>query len=103
MLAQKVDGCCYINALEIEKRAIIDARINIDNCRWKESIQLQNVNFNPAYYRDKYETLYDVIISNPPFFEGLAPENATRSIAQNASDKLSYKNFLIGASNFVEK
>ena len=98
MLAQKVDGNCTIDAIEIDEAAILDADTNFKNSKWGNSITHHNSDFN------KYntETLYDVIITNPPFFEGLAPEITNRSIARNASDKLSYKNLLERASKLLQ-
>jgi len=99
MLAQKVDGNCIIDAVEVEEGAILDADSNIKHSKWQNSIKLHNKDFNEF----KTDSLYDVIITNPPFFEGLAPENATRSIARNASDKLSYKNLLERASKLLRE
>ena len=99
MLAQKADGSCRIDAIEIEKGAIEDAILNIKNSRWNESIKLHHIDFQ--LYKSK--TLYDVIISNPPFFEGLAPENEIRSIARNATDKLSYENLILKATKLLKE
>ncbi len=99
MLAQKVDGNCIIDAVEMDEEAILDAEANFENCKWKESITLYTIDFNNYSTQNSY----DVIISNPPFFEGLAPNITSRSIARNASDKLSYKNLLERASNLLRK
>ena len=90
MLAQKADGNCTIDAIELEETALIDAKVNFENCKWKDSINLIGKDFNSFQSKKRY----DVIISNPPFFEGLAPEVANRSIARNAADKLSYENLI---------
>lgn len=97
MLAQKVEGICAIDAVEIDKTASMDAEINFMNSNWKDSITLHNIDFND--YNSL--VLYDIIITNPPFFEGLAPNNVTRSIARNASNKLSYKGLITNASNLL--
>lgn len=99
MMAQKVDGNCLIDAIELDKTALIDAKINFDNCKWKDSINLIGKDFNS--FRSKI--LYDVIISNPPFFEGLAPEINNRSIARNAADKLSYESLISRAYLLLKK
>lgn len=98
MLAQKVDGECTIDAIEIDKVVLIDADLNVKNSKWKNSIKLHNKDFNEF----EPDTLYDVIITNPPFFEGLAPKVTARSIARNASDKLSYKNLLERGSQLLK-
>lgn len=99
MLAQKVDGNCWVDAIEIDESAIIDARINFDNCEWKSSIKLIEQDFNLFDTNNNY----DVIISNPPFFEGLAPNLKSRSAARNASDKLSYKTLINNASRLLKQ
>lgn len=99
MLAQKVDGHCTIDAIEIEKGAALDAKLNFNNSNWPKSLTLHNLDFNDF----NSNILYDLIISNPPFFEGLAPEITSRSIARNASDKLSYKSLLTNASTLLSK
>lgn len=98
MLAQKVEGQCKIEAIEIEKGALKDADQNISNFKWRDSIKLIDQDFN-SFAPNK---TYDVIISNPPFFEGLAPEINSRSIARNASDKLSYENLISRATQLLK-
>ncbi|MCF6352201.1 MAG: methyltransferase [Cyclobacteriaceae bacterium] len=97
MLAQKVNGDCQIDAIEIDAEAIKDACLNFKNSPWFNSLNLIQQDFNLLESDD----LYDVIISNPPFFEGLASSNKSRSIARNASHKLSYKNLLTGVSKLL--
>jgi len=97
MLAQKVNGDCQIDAIEIDKQAIKDAQLNFKNSFWSNSLKLIQKDFNLF----ESDGLYDVIISNPPFFEGLASSNRSRSIARNASHKLSYKNLITGVSKLL--
>jgi len=99
MLAQKVNGKCKIDAIEIEDSAIIDARTNFKNSSWSSSIHLVSQDFNLFDSAIRY----DVIISNPPFFEGLAPKNKSRSTARNASDKLAYKYLISKASQLLKQ
>lgn len=99
MLAQKVNGKCIIDAVEIEEGAIIDASLNIKNSKWYYCISLHSGDFKTF----RSEQVYDIVISNPPFFEGLAPQVSSRSIARNASDKLSYTSMLARASALLKK
>ncbi len=98
MLAQKVLGKCTVDAVEIDEGAIKDSKTNFKNSDWGNSITLHECDFNNF----NSDILYDVIISNPPFFEGLAPEITSRSMARNASDKLSYKHLLEKAENLLQ-
>ncbi len=66
MCAQKNLGCS-ITSLEIDDQAIIDAQFNIDNLpsSWRNRMHLIHdslENFAP-------KIKFDVIVSNPPFFE----------------------------------
>lgn len=99
MLAQKTNGHCCIDAVEVEKEAIKDARENIEKSKWNKSIFLHNTDFN-LYQSD---VPYDVIISNPPFFEGLAPQISARKTARNASDKLSFENLISKSSALLKQ
>ena len=64
MMAQKNEG--QFDALEIELDAAIQARENLSSSPWSQRIQIIQKSlqeFKPSFK-------YDVIISNPPFFEG---------------------------------
>ncbi len=97
MLAQKVNGLCQIDAIEIDSSAIIDAKANFKNSPWKDCFKLIEQDFTTF----RPTTLYNVIISNPPFFEGLAPIDNSRSAARNASDKLSYLKLIHNSSQLL--
>jgi len=99
MLAQKVNGRCQIDAIEIDDSAAIDACTNFKNSTWDSSISLIADDFTTF----KTITKYDVIISNPPFFEGLAPTKKSRSTARNASDNLPYKILITKASQLLKQ
>lgn len=97
MLAQKVNGLCRIDAIEIDTSAIIDAKANFKNSQWEDCFKLIEQDFTTF----SSTVLYDVIISNPPFFEGLAPTDNRRSTARNASDKLSYLKLIHNSSQLL--
>ena len=64
MYAQK-DKHALIDAVEIDPAAALQARKNFDASPWKERLTIINTNVN----RLSNEKKYDLIISNPPFFE----------------------------------
>ena len=75
MIAQRFEKI-NIDSIEISKNAIIDAKVNIKNCQWKNRINLIKKDFK------KFSTNknYDFIVSNPPFFiNSLKPIDAERS------------------------
>lgn len=67
MIAQKSPA--YIDAIEIEENAFVQARDNFSASPWSPRLQ--------AFYSDatifKQEKKYDLIISNPPFYENDVP------------------------------
>jgi tRNA1Val (adenine37-N6)-methyltransferase len=64
MLAQKMPG--KIDGIEIAENALIDAINNIDACPWKERLSLMHGDIRTYHFEYKYQ----LIISNPPFFQG---------------------------------
>jgi tRNA1Val (adenine37-N6)-methyltransferase len=95
MLAQKVNGKCTIDAIEIEEGSLKDASVNISECPWSECIKLHFADFN----KFTGTTLYDVIISNPPFYEGAYSDEPSRNVARSARSNLSFEQLLTGANS----
>jgi len=79
MLAQKTNS--FIEGIEIDKDAFEQARENINSSPWKESVRIYDadaMNFSSAIK-------YEVIISNPPFYENeLKSDNAKKNLAQHS-------------------
>ncbi len=67
-------------ALEINEDALLDARANIDNSPYAKRIKLLNQDFL-TYKTDK---LFDLIVSNPPYFSsnGATSPNGGRALAR---------------------
>lgn len=77
MLAQKADA--LIDAVEIEEEAAIQAKENIANSPFSQRIELHH-----ADIENFSGTSYDLIISNPPFFENkLTSPNSKRTNAMH--------------------
>lgn len=79
MIAQK-NTHCTIDAVEIERNAYEQALENVMNSTWKEKIHVLHADiklFEPS-------KKYDIIISNPPFYENeLKAENENKNIAHH--------------------
>lgn len=79
-----------ITAVEINEDAIIDASFNIKESPWLDRVELKNTSLQAFKTAEKY----DVIVSNPPFFENsLKAETANRNNARH-TDSLHYSDIL---------
>ncbi len=78
MVAQK--STATIDAVEIDEQAYLQAKNNFELSPWKERLQVFNASIQ-QYIPDKK---YDLIISNPPFFENdLRSENKEKNAARH--------------------
>ena len=86
-----------ITGIEIDKRAIQEAQLNISNSDWNQRIEIKHTSlqqFNP-------QLKFDLIVSNPPFF----PQNKSqksRDIARH-TNTLSFEELIDNANNLLEK
>jgi len=80
MLAQKND--VVIDAVELDTAAAAQASENFNTSPWKERLQV----FNSGIERFDSDRKYDLIISNPPFFEDdLKSVNEQRNAAMHST------------------
>ena len=97
MLAQKSKAT--IDAIEIEPEASKQADDNAAKSPWKDRITVTCTSFQD-YYR-QYSSLYDLIVSNPPFFRNsLKTPDDGRNLARHA-DTLSSEDLLIGVERLL--
>lgn len=72
-----------LDSIELSPSAIMDAKINIENCDWKKRIKLFHQDLKDFYP----DSNYDLIVSNPPYFKkSLQPSNSERSKARHQND-----------------
>jgi len=72
-----------LDSIELSANAIIDAKINIENCDWKKRIKLFHQDLKDFHP----DSNYDLIVSNPPYFKkSLQPSNSDRSKARHQND-----------------
>jgi tRNA1Val (adenine37-N6)-methyltransferase len=78
MLAQNVQA--KIDGIEIDHPSFEEAQKNINNSPWKERLRI----FKGDVNRFEFEAKYDLIISNPPFYEGdLKSDAVNRNLAMH--------------------
>ena len=86
-----------IVGVEIDVNASIQAKENVSISPWADRISIENIDFNNYNSNE----LFDVIISNPPFFENaLKCENNKRSLARHCVS-LSYEQLISKSSQLL--
>lgn len=92
MLAQRTQA--QIDAVEIENRAYNQAVKNIQESIFKEQIKVFNTSIQLFSTRSEQQNQYDLIVSNPPFFQNhLKAKQATRNNSLH-TDTLSFEDLI---------
>jgi tRNA1Val (adenine37-N6)-methyltransferase len=98
MYAQK-NPSAIIDAVEIDEAAMQQAKENFEASPWKERLHVYHIpiqQFNTS-------TRYDLIISNPPFFENdLKSKNTKRNLALHSAE-LSLEELLNAITTFLKE
>ena len=94
MLAQRSNA--NITAVDAEANAYQQAKINFDASQWTNRLQLVHSKIQD-FHSDQ---LFDLIVSNPPYFSGYySSENLSRDIARSADALLPYDELISSAKN----
>ncbi len=97
MLAQKTNA--GIDAVEIDPNAFEQAKENIHASPWKNQIKI----FNADIKQWNAPTKYDLIISNPPFYENdLLPEDDGKNISKHSAALNLEELFAIAINSLAE-
>ena len=97
MAAQRSCADAKVDAIDIDEPSASEAAANFANSPWSENMQA----FNMSLDKFAKETLamYDLIFSNPPYFEdSLTAPDERKSTARHTSDGLSYRDIFDFAS-----
>jgi len=99
MLAQRTESA-QITGIDIDLAAYLEAKLNFEHSPWKDRLTAIHSSLN-ALNADS--TLFDLIVSNPPYFDdSLKNPDARRSEARH-SVSLSYKELLLFASAHLKE
>ena len=98
MAGQTVPMILNINAIDIDEASATEAEANFRNSPWHDHLHAFNMSLD-EFARNGDGTEYDLIFSNPPYFEDSfnAPEER-RNNARHTSTGLSYREILDFAS-----
>ncbi len=99
MLAQR--SLAEIDAVEIDTDSSIQARENIELSPWSDRIKVKN--YSIQKYADICQKRYDLIVSNPPFFENASKAaKKARTVARH-TDFLSQADLLQAAVQLLSE
>jgi len=96
MLAQRYEEA-MIDAIEIDSRAVMDARFNFDQSPWQKRLQL----FEDDARKWDSSYRYDMIVSNPPFFKSSLKSTNKQKNSAIHDDLLSQKDLIDIASRLL--
>ena len=87
------NGAVWIDAIDIDEPSASEAAANFEHSPWAESLHAHNLSleeFESALQQSEFR--YDLIFSNPPYFEdSLTAPDERKSTARHTSDGLSYR------------
>ncbi|MDR2651844.1 MAG: tRNA (adenine(22)-N(1))-methyltransferase TrmK [Prevotellaceae bacterium] len=83
MLAQR-NSIADIDAVEIERQSYEQAVENVNNCKWKDRINVIHEKFQT--FAQTTQKRYDLIVSNPPYFiASLQSPEIQRTVARHSA------------------
>ena len=93
VLSETQNGGVWIDAIDIDEPSASEAAANFKHSPWADSLHAHNLSldeFESALQQS--ECRYDLIFSNPPYFEdSLTAPDERKSAARHTSDGLSYR------------
>jgi len=97
MLAQRSEA--QIVSIEIEKNAALEAEQNVKDSPWQKRVEVHNISFQE--YADANKELFDLIVSNPPFFENSLPNRLYEKSLARHNHALPSRDFLRGTKRIL--
>jgi tRNA1Val (adenine37-N6)-methyltransferase len=94
-----------ITAIDIDEPSAAEAAVNFSNSPWSAEMTAFNLSLDQYQATLKFEDKFDLIFSNPPYFEdSLTAPDQRKSTARHTSDGLSYRDiFDFAAKRLSEK
>jgi len=99
MLAQRFPNT-QIEALEIDEAAFEQAVDNFENSPWGDRLFCYHASFQ-EYFQEVNDEKYDLIISNPPFFNATQKSPNKQRNTARFEDALPFEHLLHGASKLL--
>jgi len=98
IIAQRCQS--YITSIDIHQNSILEAKSNFEESPWNDKLSAQLISFQEFAKKEK-QNRFELIISNPPFFQNdLKSPDANRNFARH-NDNLSYSDFLSASRDLL--
>lgn len=99
MVAQR--SLAIVDAIDIDESSIAEATINFHNSPWSD--RLRAIRTSVQDFSLLHQNHYDLIVSNPPFFQNsLLPKNTRLQLAKH-NRQLDFESFLTAANLLLSK
>ena len=98
MLAQRFENA-QIKAIEIDANASQQAAENFQNSPWSNRLSLKHISLQ----RFKHLSSFDLIVSNPPYFENNLKANNKQRTQARHTDTLSFVTLIEGSAKLLNK
>lgn len=97
MIAQRSSNQTTIEGVEIEQAAAYEAAQNAKNSPWSNRLSIENVDFQSfAASKTERDQLYDLVVSNPPYFNGSYKSQIVERTAARHSELLNSDDLISG-------
>lgn len=93
MIAQRSDS--FIDAIDIDEKAVFQAKENVSNSPWSNRISVQKISLQD-FVKKKPEP-YDLIVSNPPYFNNSTKAPTDNRTLARHTDSLSHEELIENA------
>jgi len=91
MLAQRTNA--QILGIDIDEKSVIEAQKNAENSPWKERVVF--IHENMQHFAQKTTQKFDVIVSNPPFFENSLKSPKKNNNLSKHNDSLTFDDIVV--------
>lgn len=104
MMAQRSASGAMIRAVEIEAAAASEASLNAQLSPWADRIEVDNIDFQSFATRSQQEgRSFDLIVSNPPYFNGSYKSCVIERTAARHSELLNSDDLLSGVVQVLDR
>ena len=101
----EASSCIQIDAIDIDEPSASEARSNFEQSPWAANLCAHNLSlddFAATLKSAEQGVKYDLIFSNPPYFEdSLTAPDERKSTARHTSEGLSYRDIFDFAQNYL--